>query len=140
MSDILGVEQTPPLSAFAHQFMCHAGTIIITSQVAYQTQSQAFYPLQDPRIAPWLRLFEGEPQPSAFGPDGLETDTALLGVGPINAMVGDEVWVLAGARTPVVLRPSASGRHQLLGEAYVHGAMHGQALDCGLPLQDITLE
>ncbi len=193
IADVFGTEQHPPIESFVNQFMCHAATMIITSQVAYsqieQDQSAARPGEGDPRISPLIRLFEGEPQPSAFSPAGLEAavnavtaeidekmpegenplafwrrnsalctkirdamlitidhrivfrvDTALLGVGPIHCEVGDQVWVLAGAKTPVVLRPSGSGCYQLLGEAYVHGVMEGQALDYGLPLEDLTLE
>jgi len=193
MADNFGTEEHAPVEAFAHQFMCHAATMIITSQVAHGMEEQATTtPIsgsEDRRITPWVRLFESELQPSVFSLDGLESasaaiateieeampdgenpmafwrrnsklctkirdamltimdhrilfraDTGLLGAGPINTQVGDEVWILAGAKTPVVLRPSESGHHQLLGESYVHGVMHGQALDYGLPLRDVILE
>jgi hypothetical protein len=40
--------------------------------------------------------------------------------------IGDEVWVLGGAATPYVLRPIGGGRYRLVGDAYVHGIMHGE--------------
>ncbi len=54
----------------------------------------------------------------------------LLGLGPADMQVGDEVWVLKGADTPVILQPSATrSRHcSFLGEAFIYGMMHGQAL------------
>jgi len=57
------------------------------------------------------------------------TDGGLLGVGAIDTQVGDEVWVLAGMSTPVELRTAPSGNYLFLGEAYVHGAMHGELAD-----------
>ncbi len=55
------------------------------------------------------------------------TDTVALGISPESAREGDEVWVLAGGPTPYVLRRLDNGHHKLLGEAYVHGFMYGQA-------------
>ncbi|KIX92053.1 uncharacterized protein Z520_12207 [Fonsecaea multimorphosa CBS 102226] len=61
-------------------------------------------------------------------------DMLLLGTGPQSLRVGDEVWILAGGKVPYILRPIKSGTdgeyvgektHRLVGEAYVHGVMHG---------------
>ncbi|KAK0613989.1 heterokaryon incompatibility protein-domain-containing protein [Immersiella caudata] len=40
----------------------------------------------------------------------------------------DEMWILEGGRTPFILRPRATGGYQLIGDAYVHGVMHGEAM------------
>ena len=69
----------------------------------------------------------------------MRTDGSLLGAGPLDSRVGDEVWILAGAITPFVLRPLDGGHRQLVGEAYVHGVMHGEVVDLGLNREDITL-
>jgi hypothetical protein len=63
----------------------------------------------------------------------------LLGFGPRDLELGDEVWILAGAKTPVVLR-HREGTMELLGEGYVHGAMHGEVEDMGIELKDVVLE
>jgi hypothetical protein len=68
------------------------------------------------------------------------TDTGLLGVGPLELDIGAEVWILAGANTPAVLREGSTGKKQFLGEAYAHGVMHGEALELGLDFDDIILE
>ena len=70
------------------------------------------------------------------------TDEGLLGVSPVDTQVGDQVWVLAGMSTPVVLRTALSGNYIFLGEAYVHGMMHGEATEGVLEenLDDILLE
>ena len=77
----------------------------------------------------------------AFGRRRLmRTGGGLLGLGPTHMREGDEVWVLAGAKTPVVLRKLENGHHQFLGEAYVHGIMHGEVTDLVSELTNITLE
>ncbi|RYP06058.1 hypothetical protein DL764_003421 [Monosporascus ibericus] len=50
---------------------------------------------------------------------------------PVEARVGDSVWILAGCRLPGVLRPSAShpGSFEFVGGGYVHGVMNGEALE-----------
>ncbi|KAK0726847.1 heterokaryon incompatibility protein-domain-containing protein [Lasiosphaeria miniovina] len=57
------------------------------------------------------------------------TEENYLGNGPRSVVPGDQVWVLTGAATPIVLRPLADGRFVLVGEAYVHGIMRGEAFD-----------
>ncbi|KAK0609423.1 heterokaryon incompatibility protein-domain-containing protein [Immersiella caudata] len=56
------------------------------------------------------------------------TPNHYLGMGPVSSQVGDEVWILKGARTPFILRRKGPDQYQLIGEAYVHGIMHGEAL------------
>lgn len=56
------------------------------------------------------------------------TSIHKIGVGPLPTKVDDEVWILSGARFPFILRPLENGRHELVGEAYVHGIMYGEAL------------
>jgi hypothetical protein len=51
----------------------------------------------------------------------------LLGLAPPLATKGDEVWLLKGANTPHVLRRDKGGHHILIGEAYLHGYMNGEA-------------
>ncbi|KAI9901787.1 hypothetical protein N3K66_003604 [Trichothecium roseum] len=81
-----------------------------------------------------------------------------LGLAPVGARVGDEVWVVPGAGAPLVLRRregrcegegekqagKPTPRFDFVGAAYVHGLMHGEGVrrgddDGGVPLQDIEL-
>jgi hypothetical protein len=59
-----------------------------------------------------------------------------LGIAPDYLEVGDEVWILSGADTPYVLRKS-NRDWRVVGEAYVHGIMHGQAANH--PFEDLSL-
>jgi len=65
------------------------------------------------------------------------TATGYIGLGPPNLVKGDEVWVLCGGNVPFVLRPQTATRgmapseacpRYFLGDAYVHGIMHGEAV------------
>ncbi|SCN92818.1 related to heterokaryon incompatibility protein (het-6OR allele) [Fusarium fujikuroi] len=47
-----------------------------------------------------------------------------------STMVGDEIWVVSGCPTPLVLR-SKGQQYSLIGETYVHGIMHGEAIHVG---------
>ena len=70
------------------------------------------------------------------------TGTQLICLGPDTTRKGDEVWVLAGGFTPFVLRRTKGQdkKYQFLGEAYVHGMMHGEAMELGLDTMDVILE
>jgi hypothetical protein len=66
-----------------------------------------------------------------------------LGTGPQSLEPGDIVCVLAGGTVPYLIRPINGGRENkfsFVGEAYVHGIMHGEAVRAeGATLQDIVL-
>lgn len=74
------------------------------------------------------------------------TRNNYIGIGPVDAQVGDEIHVLSGARVPFVFRrsvPDEQGRdggndndeemkeYSMIGESYVHGLMNGEALQRG---------
>ena len=59
------------------------------------------------------------------------TEKGFIGLGPDRCKAGDFVGVLAGADVPFLLESRASTRKDaycLIGEAYVHGVMHGEAV------------
>ncbi|KAK4908245.1 hypothetical protein LTR49_022845 [Elasticomyces elasticus] len=53
----------------------------------------------------------------------------IVGFGPLIAQSGDICYVFNSARVPFVVRAMESGKSRVLGEAYVHGFMHGELLD-----------
>ena len=66
------------------------------------------------------------------------TEKGYIGLVPSGAMPGDLLCLFFGASVPFVLRPRAdcrdgasSGTYSLVGEAYIHGIMDGEALDSG---------
>ena len=57
------------------------------------------------------------------------TSKGHLGSGPAEMRKDDKVCILFGAKAPTILRKESSApRYQLIGHAYVHGIMHGEAL------------
>ncbi|KAI1370230.1 HET-domain-containing protein [Hypoxylon crocopeplum] len=67
------------------------------------------------------------------------TDTGYIGLGPSTVSQGDEIWVMSGGRVPFVLRPQETGREQdekskssdytFVGDVYMPGLMHGEAVE-----------
>jgi hypothetical protein len=52
---------------------------------------------------------------------------------PADARAGDQVWLVRGGRVPLVVRPHGEDGEawELVGEAYVHGIMYGEAFHDG---------
>ncbi|KAF7591830.1 hypothetical protein BBP40_001027 [Aspergillus hancockii] len=59
------------------------------------------------------------------------TKKRYLGLGPASMVDGDEVWVIPGSGAAFVLRPVEGHSFHLIGEAYVHGVMNGEAVGPG---------
>jgi hypothetical protein len=58
------------------------------------------------------------------------TETGLLGLGTGFMAEGDVVVVPFGCSTPIIIRPQGSrGEYRYVGDVYVHGYMHGRAID-----------
>ena len=88
----------------------------------------------------------------------MTTNANLLGIGPVYVTPGDLICVFRGVRLLLILRKldiqssgfwmtfDSSKNHdqcRLVGEAYVHGIMHGEAYtlreDSGIREQSFTL-
>jgi len=48
---------------------------------------------------------------------------------PPSVRDGDQVCLFYGGSVPFVIRPLGGGKYRLLGHAYFHGLMHGEAFD-----------
>lgn len=61
------------------------------------------------------------------------SSSGLLGLGPMSTAQDktcrDEIWLLRGARVPFILRRISDDRYKIIGEAYVHGLMYGEAIN-----------
>jgi hypothetical protein len=65
---------------------------------------------------------------------------AVLGTGLDGTRVGDIVCVMYGSDLPLVLRRVGNkGFYKLIGDCYVEGIMHGEALDMGLEEREFRL-
>ncbi|KAI1096401.1 heterokaryon incompatibility protein-domain-containing protein [Rostrohypoxylon terebratum] len=70
--------------------------------------------------------------PEDIEPEEEETDenpTTSFGLCPPETKAGDFICILYGCTVPVVLREGRDGHMQLVGEAYVHGKMDGEAIE-----------
>lgn len=70
------------------------------------------------------------------------TKGGRLGLGPQFVKPGDSVWLIAGSRTPYLLRQQertqqTKNKFRFLGEMYMHGVMYGEAA-VGLTRADLT--
>ena len=71
----------------------------------------------------------------------------FLGTGARSLRVGDEVWILGGGKVPYILRPAVAEavdhglgkQYRLVGEAYVHGIMHGNPYRFEKEMQPVVL-
>ena len=62
-----------------------------------------------------------------------------IGLGPSEARLGDELYILDGARTPFILRPIKSSKrcYTIVGDCYVEGMMDDcSALFDSIPRQE----
>jgi hypothetical protein len=57
------------------------------------------------------------------------TKHGRLGWCPHTCQEGDVISVLAGGRVPFVLRKCGENQYQLIGDAYIHGIMDGEAVE-----------
>ncbi|KAF3808824.1 hypothetical protein GCG54_00011015 [Colletotrichum gloeosporioides] len=58
------------------------------------------------------------------------TARGFIGLAPIDTMVGDTISVFYGSLIPLVQRRNGGGElYSLVGEAYVHGIMYGEAVE-----------
>lgn len=80
------------------------------------------------RFLSWLMLrVQSLINSRSYGRSLFSTKSCSLGLGHACVQPGDEVWLLAGSKVPFVLRPSSGGHRKMVGEAFVHGVMYGEA-------------
>lgn len=79
-------------------------------------------------------------QDTSGGRRPFQTSSGLIGIGPDYMYPGDCVYVLANVPVPFLLRPTTSlGVFQVVGEAFVHGMMDGEAMEGQPLLTEVTL-
>lgn len=71
------------------------------------------------------------------------TNGMLLGLGPVDLIENDEIWIFGGGRSPYILRHTEDDPNGtsfiLIGHTYVHGIMQGQCVGPSPPLQECRL-
>lgn len=56
-------------------------------------------------------------------------NNGYMGLARFRCRLNDRVCVVKGCSVPLVLRPRQDGRYLVIGEAYVHGFMNGEAIE-----------
>jgi hypothetical protein len=61
------------------------------------------------------------------------THGGRIGIFPTLSIANDISVLVPGCKTPYILRKSESGRHNLIGDCYIHGVMQGELIEelCG---------
>ena len=76
-------------------------------------------------IEPYSRAIEVTPNARFF-----TTSEGLMGIGPQSLLAEDSIWLIPGAEVLFIFRRRSGGdRYEFVGDAYVHGLMHGEAVD-----------
>ncbi|KAH7075909.1 heterokaryon incompatibility protein-domain-containing protein [Paraphoma chrysanthemicola] len=70
------------------------------------------------------------------------TKTGYIGIGPPQTRSGDKVWIFSGGNVPFVMRSTDEDKEgcpqlELVGDAYVHGVMDGEAMEDEPNLQTV---
>lgn len=73
------------------------------------------------------------------GRELFKTYRNLLGLTPVSAKRGDTIWFFPSSKVPFILRHCGGKQYKLIGEAYLHGYMHGELEKYSMPLQFISL-
>lgn len=103
----------------------------MTTEAALSTLVHARH-LIEPRGGVFLNLYEsliGMMENQTF----FITRSGYIGIGPPSTRSGDQVWVFDGGNVPFVMRnldeeQGSCPRLSLIGDAYVHGIMDGEAM------------
>lgn len=67
------------------------------------------------------------------------TKRGYLGLVPASTRHGDKVAVFLGGSTPYILRKAGKGTYMFRGDCYVHGIMHGEALQKDHEVEELVL-
>jgi hypothetical protein len=57
------------------------------------------------------------------------TESNRFGLAPHITQPGDSCCIFPGVSVPMILRPTAQGKYNLIGESYIHGVMAGEAME-----------
>lgn len=106
-----------------------------------ETESTSSRGVRAEAVKPFGRAF----QLAYSGKRLFVTCNKYIGLGPVSMEEGDCIYLLPGTRAPFVLRrvdevvadgEEVSQRFSVVGEAYIHGIMHGEALREGSALRE----
>ena len=79
-------------------------------------------------ITPQARRYTGNMTIKTRSRRFFATRGGKIGLGPSDTRIGDSVNIIFFCPTPYIMRSGSEGRSLMVGEAYFHGYMYGQAL------------
>ena len=86
-----------------------------------------------PEKSPENRLYLSSVAAASRGRSFFTAVDGYIGLAPTATNPGDEVCILLGCQSPLVLRPCGDGSHKVVGECYIDGFMDGAACLGPLP-------
>ena len=102
---------------------------LLVQLIAEEFDMKIRWPGWDDKVVSATQRYVTALQEAAWGRILFVTERGYIGLGPLSSFAGDDVAVLCGGKTPYVLfgRDQDSTSLHLVGEAYVHGLMDGEA-------------
>lgn len=85
------------------------------------------HPSEEERYSKYVRNFSNRLIYSVKNRRLIRTAKGYLGTGPTHVKRGDQICILLGGATPLIVRPNDK-RYKLIGDSYVHGLMNGEAM------------
>jgi hypothetical protein len=95
---------------------------------------------ENAEIARYQRLYYENYHAIAAGMDFFLTDDSFVGWGRPGCREGDTIFLVPGSNAPIVLREEDEGFYRLIGDAYVHGIMYGEAFEEHREFEDINVK
>jgi hypothetical protein len=86
-------------------------------------------PLKNPDLVREFQTFHNTLDETSQSRCVVLSSGGFLALAFLTIHPGDEIWLLQGGLVPHVLRRRPDGRYTFMGDAYVHGLMHGEILD-----------
>jgi Heterokaryon incompatibility protein (HET) len=121
-----GVEADIANESARQVFACFYPDTVIDVPEEIQEDDGAFTSYHRKRMLPFILSIKAK----VYGRKLFKTKGELLGLGSRSIQADDQVWLIRDSKTPLILRPKSDTQDFLLvGEAYLHGFMHGEMLD-----------
>ena len=115
---------SPPASDIASFEICRKNT----HHIIDTTRDTAL------EISQETQIYLSQVYSKMLGRSFFTTADGYIGLAPKATKPGDEVCILLGCQTPLLLRPCGDGSHKVVGECYIDGFMDGAACLGPLPI------
>ncbi|MCJ1461491.1 hypothetical protein MMC07_000088 [Pseudocyphellaria aurata] len=114
----------------AAQYTNHFFTVVEMS-AQDRAGSEAGEIVESNAIEPYLQgydIFQSSLNEKTTGRRVVTMHDRYVGLASVGSQIGDRICVILGCNVPFVIRSIEGGNYVLVGECYIHGLMHGEAL------------